>query len=209
MANNLTLGAAGLLAVAFCIQLGSLAALTNLTCISETSDAYINLSATADSYVGDMSDSVSGTRRRLLATPSASEYKARCSWYYALEWTSVFLLLLPVTLAVRGALKPEPLGARIRTGAFAIISVAWQTLILTFYSAQVATMGNVLRDAEVKDADYRDVLGTDKEKLWRSYQTYFAGLIIAVIAEFGLLSVLFTEDGGGSVEAENKAEATA
>jgi hypothetical protein len=66
--------------VAFGMQLGAIAAITGYTCTQEDSDGFLELDQTATSTDGEFSKSVSG--RRLLGTPSASEFKARCSYYY-------------------------------------------------------------------------------------------------------------------------------
>jgi len=172
--------------VAFGMQLGAIAAITGYTCTQEDSDGFLELDQTATSTDGEFSKSVSG--RRLLGTPSASEFKARCSYYYGFEYTNAFLLLAIVVGGLRASRTERRLAAnRVRIAAFSVIHICWSALILTWYASQVANLGNALRDAEVKDNNYDIVLGERKTRLWRGYQTYFAGLIIAIIALMGWL----------------------
>jgi len=171
---------------AFCIELGALSAITNYSCVNDDAADYINLDTSVSKTLGEDSNDVTG--RRLLGNPPSSEWKARCSFYFGLEWTCVFLLLAIVVAAWLGARPREggaPLTHRLRLAAFSVLAMAWKGIILTWYSEQVATLANNLRDAEVKDADYKDALGEDKMNLFRAYQTYFAGMILAIISLCG------------------------
>lgn len=92
--------AMGLLGLAFCafgIQLGAIAALNHMTCDSDSSAAYRTLGTNVDS---EMPSSTNATRGLRSVNPSPSEWKARCSFFYSMEWCVAwgFTELVPETL---------------------------------------------------------------------------------------------------------------
>lgn len=183
-----------------CIQLGSIAAITNFSCrnIEVATDTITTLSTTA----------VTSGRRLLV---SGSEYRARCSFVFSLDWWSVFYQFAVVVGALVTARADDVLlRTRTRVGILFGIAIVWVVLRanVTLVGTGVITLQNNLRDASISESDYKSAVTSEQYGLYTSFRAYAAGTIVSAISYFlYIVLVLAEEEAVPSAKAAETEEA--
>lgn len=183
------------------IQLGSIAAITSFACRNADAAGTAGVPYT-------FSSAAATAGRRLLVNDS--EYRARCSFSYSMDWWSVFYQLAIATAALVSARAEDVLlRTRTRIGILYAIAIVWVVLLvnLVLKNGTIALQNN-LRDASISEKDYKDAVSVEQYGLYTSFRAYAAGGVISSIAYFlYVVLVLAEEEAVPSAKAAEAEEA--